>query len=101
MSQYIISDEAIQDLDEISDYFLRNNLEAGEKFLKAFDAKCRQLVNFPLLGRNYTHIRPDVRGLALRGFIILYRVRTQGNTIRIEILRVVSGRRDLYALFEE
>ena len=31
MNRYIIADEAIQDLEDISDYFLRNNLEAGEQ----------------------------------------------------------------------
>jgi toxin ParE1/3/4 len=33
MNRYIISDEAMQDLQDISEYFLRNNLEAGEQFL--------------------------------------------------------------------
>lgn len=32
MSRYIISPEASQDLDEISDYFLSRSLEAGERF---------------------------------------------------------------------
>jgi toxin ParE1/3/4 len=36
MNRYIISDEAIQDLQDISDYFLITNLEAGEQFLQAF-----------------------------------------------------------------
>ncbi len=31
---YIISDEAIQDLEDISDYFLQVNVEAGEQLLK-------------------------------------------------------------------
>jgi toxin ParE1/3/4 len=66
MSQYIIADEAIQDLDDISDYFLNNNSEAGEQFLKAFNGKCRQLAAFPNMGRSYAHIRADLRGLALQ-----------------------------------
>ena len=33
MNRYIIADEAIQDLQDISDYFLKNNLETGEQFL--------------------------------------------------------------------
>jgi plasmid stabilization system protein ParE len=41
MSQYILSDEALQDLNQVSEYFLQNNLEAGEKFLQAFNIKCR------------------------------------------------------------
>lgn len=99
MSQYVISDEAIQDLNEISDYFLQANVGAGEQFIKAFNAKCQQLVSFPKMGRSYAHIRPDLRGLALRGFIILYRVSDFDDQIKIEILRIVSGRRDLEALF--
>lgn len=99
MSQYVISDEAIQDLNDISDYFLQTNVEAGEQFLIAFNSRCQQLVSFPNMGRSYAHIRPDLRGLALRGFIILYRVSEIDSLIKIEILRVVSGRRNLEALF--
>ncbi|MGG6266426.1 type II toxin-antitoxin system RelE/ParE family toxin [Leptolyngbya sp. AN03gr2] len=99
MSQYVISDEAIWDLNDISDYFLQTNVEAGEQFLIAFNTKCQQLVSFPNIGRSYAHIRPDLRGLALRGFIILYRVSEINGLVRIEILRVVSGRRNLEALF--
>ncbi|MBW4621207.1 MAG: type II toxin-antitoxin system RelE/ParE family toxin [Cyanosarcina radialis HA8281-LM2] len=62
MSQYIISDEAIEDLNDISDYFWQTNVEAGEQFLKAFDARCKQLVSFPNMGRSYSHIRPDLQG---------------------------------------
>jgi toxin ParE1/3/4 len=99
MNQYIIADEAIQDLNDISDYFLSNNLEAGEQFIQAFNARCLQLVRFPNLGRSYAHIRPDLLGLALRGFIILYRVSNHDQVIRTEILRVVSGKRDLIKIF--
>lgn len=101
MSRYIIADEAIQDLEDISDYFLKNNLEAGEQFLQAFNARCRQLVRFPNLGRSYAHLRPDLLGLSLRGFIILYKVSNNDDEIGIEILRVVNGRRDLENIFDD
>ncbi len=101
MSRYIIADEAIQDLQGISDYFLKNNLEAGEQFLQAFNAMCRQLVRFPNLGRSYAHLRPNLLGLSLRGFIILYLVNDRDDSIGIEILRVVNGRRDLETIFDD
>jgi toxin ParE1/3/4 len=101
MSRYIIADEAIRDLQDISDYFLRNNLEAGEQFLQAFNARCRQLVRFPNLGRSYAHLRPDLLGLSLRGFIILYKVSNNEDASGIEILRVVNGRRDLENIFDD
>jgi toxin ParE1/3/4 len=99
MSQYILSDEALQDLNEISDYFLQNNLEAGEKFLQTFNIKCRQLISFPKMGRSYGQLRPGLRGLPLRGFIVIYQVTEIDTGIRIEVLRVVNGRRDLKTLF--
>lgn len=37
MSRYLISPEASQDLDEISDYFLSRSLEAGERFVNGFE----------------------------------------------------------------
>ncbi|MCU0567207.1 MAG: type II toxin-antitoxin system RelE/ParE family toxin [Oculatellaceae cyanobacterium Prado106] len=101
MSQYIISDEAIQDLNQISNYFFQTNVEAGEQFLLAFNAKCQQLVNFPKIGRSYAHLRPNLRGLTLKGFIILYQVSEMSNGNKLEILRVVSGRRDLNNIFSD
>jgi toxin ParE1/3/4 len=56
MSRYIISPEASQDLDEISDYFLSRSIEAGERFVNAFEQKCRNLVKFPNMGRSYSEI---------------------------------------------
>ena len=100
MNRYIIADEAIQDLEDISDYLLRNNLEAGEQFLQVFNARCFQLVRFPKLGRSYAHIRPEVLGLSLRGFIIIYKVSNNNEAIGIEILRVINGRRDLENIFD-
>jgi toxin ParE1/3/4 len=42
-------------------------------------------------------IRPNLRGLPLDGYIILYDVVDEG----VEILRVINGRQDLEALFAD
>ena len=97
MSRYVINVLANQDLNEIADYFAENSLEAGERFFLAFNRKCQQLVAFPNSGKSYAAIRPGLRGLSLEGYVIFYRILDDG----IEILRVVSGRRDFPALFEE
>jgi toxin ParE1/3/4 len=97
MSRYIINILACRDLDKIADYFATNSLEAGERFFQEFNRKCRQLTAFPNSGRTYLSIRPNLRGLPFEGYIIFYRVLNDG----IEILRVVSGRRDFPSLFEE
>ena len=97
MSRYVINALATKDLDEIADYFTENNIEAGEQFFKSFSRKCQQLVTFPNSGKSYGAIRPGLQGLSLEGYIIFYRLLEDG----VEILRVLSGRRDFPPLFKE
>jgi toxin ParE1/3/4 len=97
MKRYVINILASRDLNEIADYFAENSLEAGERFFIAFNRKCQQLVVFPNSGKSYASIRPDLRGLSLERYVIFYRILDGG----IEILRVVSGRRDFPSLFKE
>ena len=97
MNQYIISTEAIRDMEQILDYLANTNINAGEKFLEVFSKKCRYLTEFPLMGRSYREIRPYLRGLPMKNYIIFYRLTEQG----LEIMRVVKGERDLDALFSE
>ena len=96
MSEYIISQPAIRDLESISSHFAEVNIEAGENFLQGFSKRCKQLASFPNSGRSYDDIQAGLRGLPLEGYVILYRVINDG----IEIVRVASGRQDLQSLFE-
>ena len=97
MTQYIIAPDAARDLEELSTYYAVHNIEAGEKLLDEFEAKCKYLVSFPNIGKSYRSIRADLRGISFSGYIIFYRI----SESIIEILRVVSGSRDLEALFAE
>jgi toxin ParE1/3/4 len=91
MNQCVITQKASRDLDEISEYFVSRNIEAGETLLKLFNEKCMKLRQFPNMGKSYDYIRPWLRGLPLDSYIIFYEVTTDGVTI----LRVMSGRQDL------
>ena len=95
MTSYIISPLASRDLDDIFDYFAEFSVDAGERFVDDFNQKCRNLVSFPNIGRVYTEVDTSLRGIPLSGYIIFYRV----NENLIEIVRVVSGYRDLASLF--
>lgn len=95
MSQYIISLPAARDLQAISDYFAVENVEAGERLLELFNQKCQQLVRFPKMGRQYEDLRLGLRRLPLDGYIFFYRIVDDG----IQIVRVVSGKRNLKSLF--
>jgi toxin ParE1/3/4 len=97
MSRYVINVLASRDLNEIADYFAEHSLKGGDRFFRAFNRKCQQLVNFPSSGKSYAEIHPTLRGLSLENYVIFYRLLEDG----IEILRVVNGRRDFPSLFEE
>ncbi len=96
MNRYIIAPSASQDLNNIAEYFFKVNVQTGEKFFLKFNHKCQQLTKFPYLGRPYNHIKPSLRGLPLDGYIIFYRFIDE----TLEILRIVNGRQDLDALFD-
>jgi toxin ParE1/3/4 len=97
MSLCVIAPKASQDLNAISDYFVERNIEAGERILKEFNQKCQNLIQFQKMGKSYSKIRAGLRGVPLESYIIFYQVIPDG----IEILRVVSGRKDLEALFDD
>ena len=97
MSRYVINILATQDLNQIADYFADYNVEAGEKFFQEFNKKCKQLVLFPKSGKSYAYIRNGLRGLSFKNYIIFYRILGED----IEILRVISGHRNLSSIFED
>ncbi len=97
MSRCVIAPRASRDLNDISDYFVERDIEAGERLLKEFNEKCQNLMRFPKMGKSYERILKKLRGVPLKGYIIFYRVIPDG----IEILRVISGRQDLEALFDD
>ena len=97
MKNYIIAPSASKDLSNIADYFLTVNVSAGEKLFHEFNKKCRNLVSFPQMGKSYNHIKSNLRGLTLNGYIIFYRIVDDN----IEILRVVNDRQDLESIFSE
>jgi len=97
MSRHVINIIATRDLNDIAEYFKNHSLEAGDQFFREFDRRCCQLIDFPNLGKSYTEIRPNLRGLSFKGYVIFYRVLDDG----IEILRVLSGQRNFTKLFQE
>lgn len=97
MSRYFINVLASNDLNAIANYFEATNVEAGESFFREFNRKCQQLISFHNSGKSYDFIRPNLRGLSFQGYIIFYRTLDDG----IEILRVLSGRRNFPNFFKD
>jgi toxin ParE1/3/4 len=47
MKNLRITISASQDLDKITDYFLAQSIEAGDRFVAAFNQRCIQLARYP------------------------------------------------------
>jgi toxin ParE1/3/4 len=92
---HLISEEASLDLAEITDYFLKVSVDAGDRFVSDFDRKCLYLTQYPLIGKRYGDLGDDLRGVRLERYIIFYRVYAD----RLVIVRVVNASRDLKQIF--
>ncbi|MDJ0799609.1 MAG: type II toxin-antitoxin system RelE/ParE family toxin [Calothrix sp. MO_167.B12] len=97
MGIYFVSTQTTQDLQEIHDYLFAKNPDTANKFLDVIAQKFERLANFPNMGRRRDELSPSLRSFPVDDYLIFYRQIEDG----IEILRVVSGYRDLDALFDE
>ena len=96
--QFRLTQPAIQDIEQIADYIAsRSGLDRADRFLSNLDAKFAKIAQFPNLGRQRDEILPGLRSLPMDNYLILYMVMGQD----VEIFRVVSGYRDLSALFTD
>ncbi|WP_075629000.1 type II toxin-antitoxin system RelE/ParE family toxin [Xaviernesmea oryzae] len=76
--------------------------EAAERYFRRFRDKAERLRDHPLLGRSRPDIFPTARMLVEAPYLILYETvfsRDDDDVERVEIVRVVDGRRDLQDLF--
>lgn len=97
MSNYSFSKLAVQDLDEICRFISQNNVKAASRLFDEIRKKCKLIADFPHMGKSYAWIDDDLRGFIISEYIIFYYPRTDG----IDIVRVIYGKRDFKALFEE
>jgi toxin ParE1/3/4 len=88
---------ASRDIESIIDYIADNSgLDSAERLLQKINQKCKRLAFFPNMGRRRDELLPSLRSFPVDDYLIFYRP-TEGG---IEILRVVSGYRDLEVLFQ-
>ncbi|WP_448570613.1 type II toxin-antitoxin system RelE/ParE family toxin [Trichothermofontia sp.] len=64
--------------------------------MKKVNKTCQKLASFPEIGRKRDELRSGLRSFPINDYLIFYR--STENTI--EVLRIVSGYRNLGALFE-
>lgn len=96
--QFRLTEPAIQDIEQIADYIAsQSGLDKADRFLSKLDAKLAKIAQFPNLGRQRDEILPSLRSIPMDNYLILYMAIGQD----VEIFRVVSGYRDLSALFAD
>lgn len=97
MGTYRFAQQAIQDLDEICDFIAVTSPKAASRLFDAIRQKCKRCAEFPLIGKDYSSIRPNLRGFIVDGYIVFYYPCETG----ITVVRIINGRRDLKVLFRE
>lgn len=96
MKTLFISEEALQDMEEIWSYIATDNVEAADQLTESINAKYLTLLNYPFLGSSREDLRASLRSLAIGQYVIFYVVREE----IIEIVRIFHGARDFGAAFE-
>ena len=85
---------ARSDLVEILTYITRESgsLAVGQNFVTALREKCRHLAGLPgQLGRHRPELRPDIRSVPYRGYVIFFRYVSD----TFEVVDILHGSRDI------
>ena len=80
----------------IAAYIAAENPQAAERHIRYLLSKCLLLAEFPGMGRQRSELSSGLRGFPVDNYIIFYRETDFG----IEVIRVLSGFRDIPVLFE-
>jgi toxin ParE1/3/4 len=97
MSSYLLTLEAVQDLEEIHDFIAEDNPKIALSFINFIEGKCETLARSPEIGRKRENLAPELRSFSCRSYIIFYRHKKSV----IEIIRILHGARDIETIFVE
>lgn len=91
MTSYILTNKAVEDLSEIWDYTYETWSESDRYYNLLLDS-FHKLSQSPNLGKRYENITKGLLGYITGRHIIFYR---EMEASKIEIVRILHGRRDL------
>ena len=91
-----VSDRADADLLHIYRYLAGRNPAAAESIIGNIDRIFANLSRFPFIGRERGSLVPGLRSIAAWPYVIFYIVGDD----RVNIVRVLDGRRDIDAEFQ-
>ncbi len=97
MTIILISSKAERDLESINDRMVSYSRKAANRLLDKILDKFEILGRFPNLGKSRDELVVGLRSFPVEDYLIFYFPVENG----VEIARVVSGYRDLEAMFDE
>lgn len=83
------------DLDEIWWYIAQDNPDAADRMLDRIEERCTVVAAFPMMGANREELLPSLRSFTVGKYVVFYVPQDDG----IEVVRVLSGMRDIDAFF--
>jgi antitoxin ParD1/3/4 len=97
MPGYVISPEALEDLQNIQDFIALDNPKAAERVIEQLFAAFESLAKFPHKG----HLRPDltkrnVRFWPVGSYLVVYRVTRRS----LQVAAILHGARDVLRVLE-
>ncbi len=95
MGTYSFTKAAIQDLESICDAIAIDNPDAASNLFDDIRKQCVRVAKFPLSGKNYDALKLNLRGFIIKNYIVFYTIDGEN----ISIVKIVSGYRDLEAIF--
>lgn len=97
MSKCTFSVPARNDLKAINRFIANNNPEAARRLKDKIRQQCLLLAKFPNMGCRRDELLTSLRSFPVDDYLIFYLQIEEG----IEIVRVVSGYREIEALFDK
>lgn len=97
MSHFRISPQAQTDLDDLWFYVAQDNVDAADRLLDEVHAAFLKISEMPGMGhRRDDLVNEPLRFWKVHSYLIIYRPETSP----LEIVRVISGYRDIAAFFQ-
>lgn len=86
---------ALQDLEAIADFIAADNPSRALSFIAELEEQCNKIAQAPLAYVSRADLAPDLRMCAYGRYLILYQI----DDMKLDIVRIAHGARDLFSLF--
>jgi toxin ParE1/3/4 len=91
VTRLVFSPEAQADLEQIGDYIAQDNSTAAIESIERLRRRCRQVAQFPGIGRRRSDLRSGYRSVSEGEYIVLYVASSE----EVEIVHILHSKRGI------